>query len=118
MFQVSAGTIEAFSYVQWPAWFIAATRFSKLLQLNLLYIAPLHCFNNNLKTDAYFNLIFYVAFNGSVILIALSYYQLKKLYKYSRCVALVNDTRNPFLGASLFNTGSVSQDHKFAKICI
>ncbi|KAK3732651.1 hypothetical protein QZH41_010254 [Actinostola sp. cb2023] len=79
-YQISSGTLDAFSYVQWPSALIKLSEYSRFVQLNIFQIAPLHCFNSSLKMNAYDQLVITCSLTVFVILAALLYYKLKGLY--------------------------------------
>jgi hypothetical protein len=79
-YQISSGTLDAFSYVQWPSALTKMSEYAKFIQLNILQIAPLHCFNSHIKMDAYAELVITCSMTAAVILTALLYYTLKRLY--------------------------------------
>ena len=62
-YQVTSGTLTSFSYISWPNALLQVLNFAKVVQLNLLQIVPLHCFNNQLQVDAYSTLAVFVAVN-------------------------------------------------------
>ncbi|XP_031559755.1 uncharacterized protein LOC116295938, partial [Actinia tenebrosa] len=83
-YQISSGTLDAFSYVQWPSALTKMSEYAKFVQLNILQIAPLHCFNSRLKMDAYADLVITCSMTAGVILVALAYYHLKRVYLSKR----------------------------------
>ena len=78
-FQVTAGTLDAFSYVQWPEALLQLSNYAKFVQLNLAQIAPIHCFRESLKMNAYVGLVAIVALNAGVIILAFMYFQFRKI---------------------------------------
>ena len=78
-YQVTSGTLNAFSYVSWPETMISIGKYAGMLQLNLLQIVPIHCFNNSLKVDSYTMLLMFVAVNVVSIVVPAAFYQGKKL---------------------------------------
>ena len=79
-YQISTGTMDAFSYVKWPGPLIKMSQYAKFVQLNILQIAPLHCFNARLKMSAYHDLVITCSLTVGVVLTALLCYNLKRLY--------------------------------------
>lgn len=84
-YQITSIIMESFSYVRWPSEMVKFQQYMKFVQLNLLQVAPLHCFEYSLKMNSYSRVIFYICFNITVLLAFVLYYQLKKRYikKYS-----------------------------------
>ncbi|XP_031557188.1 uncharacterized protein LOC116293842 isoform X2 [Actinia tenebrosa] len=78
-YQVTSGTLDAFSYVEWPDAMLQLSNYAKFLQLNLVQIAPLHCFTDSLKMNAYSALTLSVGTNVGVVLICFIYFHLKRL---------------------------------------
>lgn len=79
LIQVTAGTLDAFSYVQWPEALLQLSNYANFVQLNLVQIAPLHCFKDSLKVNAYVVLLITVSLNGGVVLLVFAYFQCRKL---------------------------------------
>ncbi|XP_032222508.1 uncharacterized protein LOC5521529 [Nematostella vectensis] len=77
-YQVTSGTLDAFSYIEWPDALLQMTNYAKFLQLNLVQIAPLHCFTDSLKLSAYDGLVLTVGLNLGVVVLCLLYYNIKK----------------------------------------
>lgn len=47
--QVTYGLLEAFSFVRWPDALEDIAKYSEVLQLNFLQMAPLHCLIRGIK---------------------------------------------------------------------
>ena len=52
-YQVTFGVLEAFSYIKWPDSLASIGKFSEMLQLSVLQIAPVQCIFPELKRDTY-----------------------------------------------------------------
>ena len=78
-YQVTFGVLEAFAYIKWPESLQLIGKYSELLQLNLLQIAPIHCTFPGLKVDAFGSLFAILAINAAAIIISLAIYGLRKL---------------------------------------
>ncbi|XP_031563513.1 uncharacterized protein LOC116299030 [Actinia tenebrosa] len=79
-YQIFSSTLDGFSYVQWPSALTKISEYAKFVQLNVLQIAPLHCFSSRFKMNAYDHLVTACSTTAMVILITLVYYNLKHLY--------------------------------------
>lgn len=79
-YQITSIIIESFSYVRWPTAMAKFQHYMKFIQLNLLQVAPLHCFRQSLKMNSYSRVVFYICSNVTVVLVFSSYYHLKKRY--------------------------------------
>ena len=66
-YQVTYGLLGAFSYVKWPDALDDIARYSEILQLNLLQIAPLHCLFSSLHVDAFGSLFASMGLNAVAI---------------------------------------------------
>ena len=66
-YQVTYGLLEAFSYIQWPNSMQVIGRYSQILQLNILQMAPVHCLSSGLRVDAFGNLFAILAMNAAAI---------------------------------------------------
>ena len=78
-YQVTYGLLEAFSYIKWPGSLQVIGKYSELLQLNILQIAPVHCLSPELHVDAFGNLFAITALNAAVIGFACVAYGMRKL---------------------------------------
>lgn len=80
-YQVTFGIMEAFSDIEWPKSLSDVGKYSKMIQFNVLQIAPLHCIIPSLKKvdDAFNVLIAIMALNGAAIIVAFSSYILYRI---------------------------------------
>ena len=67
-YQVSSSTFDAFSYISWPGLVVSIMKYAKMVQLNLLLIAPVNCIKHSIRADAYTQLLLSVTITGFVIL--------------------------------------------------
>ena len=66
-YQVTYGLLETFSYIKWPNSLQVVGKYSGVLQMNVLQIAPVHCLYQGLQVDAFGNLFFMMAMNAAAI---------------------------------------------------
>ena len=66
-YQVTYGLLEAFSFIKWPDSLQIISKYSEVLQLNILEIAPVHCLFPGLHMDAFGNLFAIMAINVALI---------------------------------------------------
>ena len=66
-YQVTYGLLETFSYIEWPDSLKAVGKYSGILQMNILQLAPVHCLFPGLHVNAFGNLIVTMAINAAVI---------------------------------------------------
>ena len=78
-YQVTSGTLNAFSYIEWPETMASIGKYAGMLQLNLFQIVPIHCLNNSAKVDAYSTLLMFVAVNVLAVVIPAFFFQCKKI---------------------------------------
>lgn len=81
-YQVTSGTLNAFSYVDWPEAVITIGNYAGMLQLNLFQIVPIHCLNSSMKINSYITLLMLIALNVASIAVPVAYYQGKKFLLY------------------------------------
>ncbi|XP_032236188.2 uncharacterized protein LOC116617545 isoform X2 [Nematostella vectensis] len=79
-YQITSGTLSAFSYIKWPPALIKLSEYASFLQFNIMRIAPLQCFHVRFKTDAYGTLIVFCSMTAIVIAIVWIYYGIRKIY--------------------------------------
>lgn len=78
-YQVTYGLLEAFSYIKWPDSLQVIGEYSGILQMNLLQVAPMHCFFPGLKVDAFGDLFAVMAINAAAIGVSAVAYMLHKV---------------------------------------
>ena len=66
-YQVTHGVLDVFSYIKWPGSMEVVSKYSGILQLNLLQIAPIHCLFSGFRVDALGDLCLIMAINIGVI---------------------------------------------------
>ena len=66
-YQVTHGLLDVFSYIKWPGSMEVISKYSGILQLNLLQIAPIHCLFSGLRVDALGDLCLIMTMNITVI---------------------------------------------------
>ncbi|XP_068696481.1 uncharacterized protein [Montipora foliosa] len=77
-YQATSGTLNAFSYVEWPVALLTVVQYANVVQLNLLQIIPLQCFFDNVTINAYTRFLIAVGSNTTVLFLAVFIYQLRK----------------------------------------
>ena len=78
-YQVTSGTLNTFSYVEWPSALLTVVYYANMVQLNLLEIFPLQCFVDNLTINVYTKLLLVVGSNTAIVFLAAFIYQIRKL---------------------------------------
>ena len=78
-YQVTFGVIEAFAFIKWPESLTFIGKYSELLQLNVLQIAPIHCLFASLKVDAFGRLYAILSINAAVIIFGFTFYGIRKV---------------------------------------
>ena len=78
-YQVTFGMIEAFAFIKWPESLTFIGKYSEMLQLNVLQIAPIHCLFANLRVDAFGRLYAILSINAAVIIFGFVFYGIRKL---------------------------------------
>ena len=78
-YQVTYGLLEAFSYIKWPASLEVIGKYSGILQMDILQIAPIQCLLPGSHIDAFGNLFAMMAMNGAVMGLCAGTYLVRKL---------------------------------------
>ena len=78
-YQVTYGLLETFSYIQWPDSLQVISKYSGILQLNILQMAPVHCLSPVLHVDAFGDLLAIMAINTAVIVLAGVAHEVRKM---------------------------------------
>lgn len=79
-YQVTYGLLETFSYIKWPDSLQVIGKYSEILQMNVLQVAPMDCLNPALHVDAFGNLFATMAVNASLISISGIAYEVFKVF--------------------------------------
>ena len=66
-YQVTHGLLEVFSYIKWPGSLQVISKYSGILQMNLLQISPVHCLFQGLRLNAFGDLCLIMVINITVI---------------------------------------------------
>ena len=66
-YQVTYGLMDAFSFIKWPDSLQIVAKYSQILQLDILQIAPIHCLLPGLHVDAFGSLFAMMVLNAAVI---------------------------------------------------
>ena len=69
-YQVTNGLLEAFSYIKWPDSLQVIGKYSEVLQLNVLQMAPAQCLSTGLRVDAFGNLFAIMSINATAIVVS------------------------------------------------
>ena len=77
-YQVTYGLLEAFSYIKWPDSLQVIGRYSEILQLNVLQMAPIHCLSPGFHVNAFGNLFAIMAINAAAIVLSGIVYGVRK----------------------------------------
>ncbi|XP_068756646.1 uncharacterized protein [Montipora capricornis] len=78
-YQVTFGVLEAFAYIKWPDSLALIGKYSEILQLNILQIAPIHCLFPDLKVNAFGRLFTLLGINAAVVILAFIIYGIRKV---------------------------------------
>ena len=79
-YQVTNGLLEAFSYIKWPGSLEVIAKYSGILQMNVLQIAPIQCLLPGLHVDAFGSLFVMLAINAGAIVFCGIVYGTRKLF--------------------------------------
>lgn len=79
-YQISSATFDSFSYISWPGPILTLMKYAKMLQFNLLQIAPLSCIDDAIKTDAYTRFLSSMVITGVIIIFGVLFHFIVKFY--------------------------------------
>ena len=77
-YQVTHGLLQAFSYIKWPGSLQVIAKYSEILQMDLLHIAPMGCLVTGLQVNAFGSLLAIMAINATVICVSVAFYGVRK----------------------------------------
>ena len=78
-YQVTHSLLQAFSYIKWPDSLQLIAKYSGILQVDLLQIAPIGCLVTRLQVNAFGSLLAIVAINATVIGVSIAIYEVRKI---------------------------------------
>ena len=78
-YQVTYGLLEAFSFIEWPQSMQVIGKYSEILQLNILQVAPVQCFISGMQADALESLLAMMTVNAAIIVAAFVVYGVRKV---------------------------------------
>ncbi|KAL9976948.1 hypothetical protein ACROYT_G014295 [Oculina patagonica] len=78
-YQVTNGLLDVLSYIKWPGSLENIAKYSGLLQLNVLQIAPIQCLFPGLHLDAFGSLFAVIAMNVAIVCFSVIAYGVHKL---------------------------------------
>ena len=77
-YQVTRGLVQAFSYIKWPGSLQAIAKYSEMLQMDVLQIAPVGCLFTRLNVNAFGSLFTIMAINAGAIAVSVVVHGLRK----------------------------------------
>ena len=78
-YQVTHGLLQAFSYIKWPGALQVIGKYSEIVQMDVLQIAPLHCIFSRFHVNAFGSLLTMMAINGAVVFASIGFYGVRKV---------------------------------------
>ena len=77
-YQVTNGLLQSFSYIKWPGSLQAIAKYSEILQMDVLQLAPVGCLTTWLQVNAFGSLFAIMAINAAVIGVTVAVYSVHK----------------------------------------
>ncbi len=77
-YQITNGLLQAFSYIKWPGSLQVIAKYSEILQMDVLQIAPIHCLYSRLRADAFDGLLMMMIINAACIGFSVFFYKVRK----------------------------------------
>jgi len=78
-YQVTHGLLQTFSYIKWPGSLQVIAKYSEILQMDVLQIAPMGCLVTRLQVNAFGSLLVIMAINAAVICVSVAVYGVRKV---------------------------------------
>ena len=78
-YQVRFGVPEALAFIKWPQSLTFIGKYFKMLRLNTVQIAPIHCLFSNLKVGAFGRLYTILRINARTIILGFTFYGARKV---------------------------------------
>ena len=77
-YQVTHGVLQAFSYIKWPGSLQVIAKYSEILQMDVLQIAPMGCLISGFQVNAFGSLLAIMVINATAISISAAVYGVRK----------------------------------------
>ena len=77
-YQVTHGLLKAFSYIKWPGSLQVIAKYSEILQMDVLQIAPMGCLISGFQVNAFGSLLAIMVINAAAISISVAVYGIRK----------------------------------------
>ena len=77
-YQVTHGLLQAFSYIKWPGSLQVIAKYSEILQLDVLQIAPIGCLISGFEVNAFGSLLAIMVINAAAIIVSVAVYGVRK----------------------------------------
>lgn len=71
--------LEEFAFIKWPQSLTLIGKYTEMVQLNILQIAPIHCLFPNLEVGAFGRLYTRLNINAGAIILGFSIYGVRKV---------------------------------------
>ncbi|KAK2550364.1 hypothetical protein P5673_029066 [Acropora cervicornis] len=78
-YQVRFGVPEGLAFIKWPQSLALIGKYFKMLRLNTVQIAPIHCLFSNLKVGAFGRLYTILRINAGTIILGFTFYGARKV---------------------------------------
>ncbi|XP_078375874.1 uncharacterized protein LOC144659334 [Oculina patagonica] len=78
-YQVTYGLLQAFSYIKWPGSLKVIAKYSGILQMDFLQVAPMNCLFERFRVNAFGSLLAMMAINAAVIGVSALFYGVRKV---------------------------------------
>ena len=77
-YQVTHGLMQAFSYIKWPGSLQVISKYSEILQMDVLQIAPMGCLFTRFQVNAFGSLLAIMTINAAAIAVSVTFYGVRK----------------------------------------
>ena len=77
-YQVTHGLLQAFSYIKWPGSLQIIAKYSEILQMDILQIAPVGCLFTRFQVNTFGSLLAIMLINAAVITVSAIIYGVRK----------------------------------------
>ncbi len=78
-YQVTNGLLQTFSYIKWPGSLEVIAKYSGILQMDVLQIAPIQCLFSQFRMDAFGNLLVMMLINAATIALSVIGYGVRRV---------------------------------------
>ena len=98
-YQVTNGLLQTFSYIKWPESLEAIGKYSEILQMDVLQVAPINCLFSQFRLNAFGSLLAMMSINAAVTGVSVIAFAVRKVV-ILRSQSILSDEKSSKISAT------------------